>query len=395
MRLLYLSSLYHPNAVGGAERVTESLAQAMAERGHQVSVVTLCERTESRSERRKGVKVVYTPIRNVYQPFVRPQPSILRVVWHGLDAFNIVAARALGRIIDQEAPDLVHTHNIAGFSAAVWSQVWRRGLPCVHTMYDYYLWCVRSNMFRGGCNCDRACTPCSILTIPRRIAVRRLSAAVAVSRSVLEAHRTVLKDVPITRVIYNTGLTSVESGWSFTSESTDRIRCGYLGRLNEAKGVELLFSEFQSFSKSNDCELIVGGTGTSTYVRNLMNRFANSRIRFHGFVDSEWFMKQIDLLIVPSLWNDPFPLVVLEALARGVAVVAARRGGIPEIIEDGENGALFEPTVEGDLARALNRAVHLAHSNSRRRIADSVRHLTVASMCDQYENLYREAQQAS
>lgn len=390
MKILYLSNLYYPQAVGGAERIAQALAETMAARGHQVSVVTLCERGAGRTDFVNGVKVIYAPIPNVYQPSMKVRPRLLRMVWHLLDAFNPVAAHAVGRIVDAEGPDLVHTHNVTGFSAAVWSQVRMRQLPCVHTMYDYYLQCPKTTMFRRGHNCRKMCEPCRVLSLPARRAASCLSAAVAVSRSVLERHRSILKRVPIRRVIHNTGLAGLKNGFETISAQKCPIRLGYLGRLHETKGVELLLSEFQRFHRNNCCELVIGGTGTETYVHRLKSCCQNSAVSFLGFVDPDWFMKQVDLLVVPSLWNDPFPTVVLQALAKGVAVVGARRGGIPEIIKDGENGVLFEPTVRGDLARALGDAMRmgLASAESRPRIANSVRNFTLARMCDRYEHLY-------
>ena len=394
MKILYLSNLYYPQAVGGAEKIAQWLAEAMAARGHEVSVLTLCERRNARTEWVNGVKVRYVPIRNVYlyQP-AKTRPTALRILWHLVDVFNLRAGRQIGRVIDEEAPDLVHTHNLTGFSAAVWPQARLRRLPCVHTIHDYYLLCCKSTLLRRGRHCQRRCAACFFLSLPRRHAAGCLSAAVGVSRSVLEAHRAVLKDVPIIRVIHN-GLAGGGDGFEGKSTGAAPIRLGYLGRLEEAKGIEVLLSEFHRFHEGNECELIIGGTGRDEYVRSLRGRYENSRVSFLGFVNPNWFMGQIDLLVVPSVFNDPFPTVVLEALAKGVAVVGARRGGIPELIRDGENGETFEPTMPGDLGRALKEAVRagLVRADSRPRTANSVAHLTLANMCDRYEQVYREAQ---
>src|SRR5437016_3066379 len=138
MKLLYVASLYYP-VVGGAEKIAQNLAEGMAAKGHQVSVATLCRKGNARTERLNGVKIRYIPIRNIYLHFVKAQPLLAQIVWHLIDTFNPLAARDVARIVEEEAPDLVHTHNVAGFSAEVWPQVRSRRLPCVHTMHDYYL----------------------------------------------------------------------------------------------------------------------------------------------------------------------------------------------------------------------------------------------------------------
>ncbi|MBU2818033.1 glycosyltransferase family 4 protein, partial [Acidithiobacillus ferrooxidans] len=64
---------------------------------------------------------------------------------------------------------------------------------------------------------------------------------------------------------------------------------------------------------------------------------------------------QVDIVVVPSLWQEPLGLVVAEALAFGKPVIASKRGGIPEMIKDGENGLLFEPNRPEDLQESLHR----------------------------------------
>jgi glycosyltransferase involved in cell wall biosynthesis len=64
---------------------------------------------------------------------------------------------------------------------------------------------------------------------------------------------------------------------------------------------------------------------------------------------------QIDVLVVPSLWLENSPLVIHEAFMAGVAVVAARIGGIAGLVDHGVNGILYDPAAAGDLCAALRR----------------------------------------
>ncbi|HLU39385.1 MAG TPA: glycosyltransferase, partial [Planctomycetota bacterium] len=61
----------------------------------------------------------------------------------------------------------------------------------------------------------------------------------------------------------------------------------------------------------------------------------------------------VDVVVVPSVWDDCAPLVVAEALAARAPVVGSRIGGIPDFVRDGENGLLFAPGDATDLARCL------------------------------------------
>ena len=64
---------------------------------------------------------------------------------------------------------------------------------------------------------------------------------------------------------------------------------------------------------------------------------------------------QYDVLVMPVIWEETFSLVIREALQAGLPVIAARRGALPEIIQDGRNGLLFEPENAEDLRRCLRR----------------------------------------
>jgi glycosyltransferase involved in cell wall biosynthesis len=395
MKLLYVSNFYPPNVIGGAEKVAQTLAEAMVAKGHQVSVVTLCDGADARTAQLNGVTVQSVPIRNLYlyQPHIHRHAGAVRLLWHLVDSFNPLAARDVGRIMDEVIPDLVHTHNIAGFSGAVWSQAKMRTIKCVHTMWDYHLLCEKTMLFRNGQNCSTVCQSCSFLSLPRRIAARSLSAVVAPTRAVLDIHSRAIREVPVKRVIPS-GLFPAKESLARPTRST-LLTFGFLGRLQDIKGLELLLSEFETFSQDVKCKLLIGGTGDKNYVKGLTSRYNTPRIEFLGFVESNWFMQNIDLLIVPSIWRDPFPTVALEALANGVAVIGSKLGGLPEVILEGKNGLTFDPEVKGDLVRALNEAVRsgLVSGKFRVQIASSISALTAARMCDQYEQLYRELQQ--
>jgi glycosyltransferase involved in cell wall biosynthesis len=69
--------------------------------------------------------------------------------------------------------------------------------------------------------------------------------------------------------------------------------------------------------------------------------------------DARELSEGADVCVVPSVWQDAFPLAVLEAMARGKPVVATRVGGIPEMVEDGVTGLLVPPADEAALAHAM------------------------------------------
>jgi glycosyltransferase involved in cell wall biosynthesis len=99
--------------------------------------------------------------------------------------------------------------------------------------------------------------------------------------------------------------------------------------------------------------LVLGGRGEPAYEQGLRTLYTDPRIRFLGFVEPAELLSRIDVLVVPSLLQEPFGRVLIEAYGHGVAVIGSRRGGIPEVIEDGETGLIFEPKDPASLSRAI------------------------------------------
>lgn len=85
----------------------------------------------------------------------------------------------------------------------------------------------------------------------------------------------------------------------------------------------------------------------------LRGRYSSPAIAFLGYVKPEEFFARIDVLVVPSLWEEPLGRVIYEAYARGVAVIANRLGGMPEIIEEGRTGYVVTPGDVKELAAVI------------------------------------------
>jgi glycosyltransferase involved in cell wall biosynthesis len=140
-------------------------------------------------------------------------------------------------------------------------------------------------------------------------------------------------------------------------------------------------------------EFVMTGAGPlESQVRRTIARLQDSRLRFLGVVDDIGaHLNSLDVLVVPSIF-DGRPVVVLEALARGVPVIASRVGGLPALIRDGETGFLVEPGDNAEIARHLrhlarNRAELERMKQSARTFAE--RNLDAKAMNQAYEQALR------
>jgi glycosyltransferase involved in cell wall biosynthesis len=356
LKVLFISTLYAPYFVGGAERVLQTLAEGLVEIGHQVVIVCTAPQKSTRIEWINGVKVYYVDLKNLYWPFgdnVIRKP--FKPLWHALDTLNPCMAREVKRILSAEQPNIVHTNNLAGFSVLTWQIIKRQRLPLVHTIHDYYLLCPRSTMFRNEKNCTVQCSGCYIYSLPRSRRSNQVDAVVGVSRFILEHHLRFgyFAATAEKKVIFN----PYEAALRPPSDTRSLpIRLGYLGRLSGEKGVEAVLQAVMQLP-TGTCKLDIAGQGVSSYERYLRAKYRVPAITFLGYVEPDTFLHSIDVLIVPSVWNEPFGRIIIEAYASGVPVVASKRGGIPELVEDGVTGYLFDPGNPGDLRAKMTRCI--------------------------------------
>ncbi|WP_324715309.1 glycosyltransferase family 4 protein [Carboxydochorda subterranea] len=360
MRVLLVNTLYPPPTVGGAERSVRLLARGLAGAGHDVHVAAASSTPGRVTTEEEGVTVHRIPLFNAYWPFdPGRRPAHRKLAWHGLDTWNPVMARRLARIVEATRPDVVHTQNLAGFSVAAWEAVKRLGIPVVHTPRDYYLLCPRNTMYRHGRACARPCPDCRVYAWGRRRASAAVDAVVATSDFLLRLHEWLgyFPGASIREVVPNADEGPVDGPERPPLAGQDRpVRFGFLGRLEPAKGVEVLLRALHAVGVPG-WEAWIAGRGSPEYLRRLQRLCPSTGVRFVGFVQPGWLLAQIDVLVVPSLWHEPFGRVVVEAYAHGVPVVAARRGALPELVEHGRTGWLFDPERPDELAALLARIV--------------------------------------
>ena len=142
------------------------------------------------------------------------------------------------------------------------------------------------------------------------------------------------------------------------------MRIGYLGQFGDHKGVHVLMRAFKRLNQTNrKCKLFLYGklTNESVYGRKLLGEIeGQDNITYQGRYDNQQVgdvLNDLDLIVVPSVWFENRPTIIVEALAMKTPVIASKIGGIVELIDDGINGLLCEPGNVDDLASKLQRVV--------------------------------------
>lgn len=136
------------------------------------------------------------------------------------------------------------------------------------------------------------------------------------------------------------------------------LRIGFVGTLVWHKGVHVLIDAVRGLQGSFEIHIHGDPNVFPAYVAALERAAAGNPIRFAGGFDSDRVhdvYRNIDVLVVPSLWPENSPLVIHEAFMHQLPVVAARTGGIPELVQHEVNGLLYDPVSEVALRAALQR----------------------------------------
>ena len=323
-----LHSRYLSGVVSGENQVVEDEVRLLGEAGHDV---------------------------RLWQPSVDLRASGPRMAADAV--WSRSATGEVRRLVLERQPDLVHIHSLyPRLSPAVLRAV-PRELPTVVTLHNFRLMCLPANYLRNGSICEDCAG-----RHPWRGVVhacyrnsRPASAALAASLVVHRSFRTfsrVDRFLAVSSFIRDKHLEAglepsrVRVKSNFAWPTARRTGSGgpllFLGRITPEKGLETIVRALPPA-----LALVVAGEGPER--TRLERQVGKKRVTFLGEADTSEvpdLLRAACAVVVPSRWYEGQPRVILEAFAAGVPVLASRIGGLPELIEEGVNGRLVDPTDE-------------------------------------------------
>ncbi|MFC5061598.1 glycosyltransferase [Actinomycetospora atypica] len=324
MRLLLVNSLYSPRGGGGAERSAAELASSLIDDGHEVAVATLGPPADGLSvsvEHVQGVQVFRWATSSYASLDGAPVTPLDKVVWHAREEYRSEADRFLKRVVGCSRADVLHSNNIACFGPSRIEVA--EQYPWVHALRGYNPICSRTTRYRAPVSCDGICRKCQILTVRRRSApVPNL--LVSVSSHIAGAHRRlgVWPTAP-TATVANQQVVVQAVGRRVVSRITT---VGYIGAVDRKKGVDLLLDAFAMVDHL-DLRLIGAGEVPDELRDRARSLAPSSRVSFVGHVSIDHFLTQVDLVVVPSRWEEPFGRVAAEAASTGFSVLVSDKSG--------------------------------------------------------------------
>ena len=366
MKVVLLSFLFEPELGGGAAVVVNQLAHLLVQRSYSVVVITTWKGSYVKTEIIDGIKIIRIPPMNLYWVGEKDkQTSPKKVIWQLVDTWNPLVYRLVRQILINEDADIVHSHKLRGLSPSIWSAAASAGVnKIIHTCHDFEL-LSPEGLLMG--RIGRLAQEQNFVMRPyqnlRKYFSRLVHTATAPSRFVLDVHKKMgFFTLAKTRIVPNShGFDASELQLTFFELSKIHKkdfarRFLYLGRLDKAKGIDLLCQAFSRVAGQKQ-DFLLRITGWGPLDESLREKYKyQNNIVFTGPVfgsqKTELF-RDSDVLVAPSVAPEPFGIVIVEAYSHGVPVVTSRAGAFPKIVIDGETGLLVKPGSVDDLISAL------------------------------------------
>ena len=425
MRLLFTIHQFFPDCHSGTEQICLATAREAQRRGHDVTVLSLHWDHERDWP---PIKLFDQPIENLrvvrLNHWRRINPNdVLR------DYENLHLEGWFQRVLDDVQPDVVHSFHLRQLGSNLIRVAKRNGLRVVVTLTDFWFLCPRFTLLRpDGTVCDGppdeglGCIAChhpelgdvstdeehwpltdapaarrQALLARKRIQLENLAQADAVA-----APSRFLADMFRRNGLQHEGFLSVPYG--LTPDRIERrpvsrprspLRLGFCGVLSPWKGAHLLVDAVMRSEAS--VQLAIHGRTEEPmfqdYIDGVMaTAAADPRITFHGAYGLDQasdVFADMDVLVVPSTWYENTPIVMLEAFAAGVPVLASDLGGLAELVEPDRNGLTF---ASGDAAALRTAIERLADDPGWFARIDVKPPAGIAEAFDRYEAAYRGPQ---
>lgn len=403
MKILQIVHSFPPENIAGTEIYTYQLCRALSKRHDSFVFYRICDLKKREYEvnynKFDGLDI-YT-INNTFR-FCNSFEGLYR---------NNAITDQLVKILNIIKPHIVHIQHLIFLSTTIIAEVKKRKIPIIFTLHDYWLICPQWHCLKKDLSiCDNndlsQCIECldfqlNIKKLPKRLYlflrnfvptfltrffkkaylnfaktnldtqamfqklktrekhIRELCSTVNlfIAPSHYLKTRFIEFGIPENKIKLIPHGISTAPFKNFKRKASGRIRFGFIGTILPAKGLDLLVNAFNRIKDAQRAELKIYGRlfpyqGFEYYPGYIKRLKKNKNIRFMGDFrcrDVGSVFSEIDILVVPSIWHENLPLVILEAFLTKTPVIASRIGGIPELVKDQDNGLLFTPRDADDL----------------------------------------------
>lgn len=338
-KIIILAAAFPPRGKGGGPLSSYLLSKALSEE-FDVKVVTVGDKKQSESYEGVSVSVIQSP--NVYWDYLNKHYSVLeKMIWHILENFNPVAYFKVRKEIKSFNPDAVVTISIENINTASWLAAKHLKKPVLHVLHSYFIFCYKGGFYKNNLNCQKRCFDCKALSIGKVVLSKNVDMVMGETDFVIDEHNKqgIFNNIPRIKIpspviVYHQMQPKRKNG---------SLKVGYMGVLEAHKGLDILSEAAKQIGFDKGIEFLIAGTSRDNeYFDKIEVNFSQANSRFLGWVKPEEAYPLFDVLVVSSIWKEPFGRIVAEAMSYGIPVIAARSGGIQENIKHGLNGYLYD-----------------------------------------------------
>jgi len=363
MKIAIYNDWWYPDLVGGTERSALEISQGIVSHygPEQVVIVTLSNSIRTLRKVHNDVETIrvgtFTLRRTYSTKFLVRALERVRI---GID---VVSPFRVARNISKLGVEIVIVHNMdrLGVKFICYMRL-VYGVRVIRIMHDLSDTCIRRTRYRKGENCSQTCFSCKPKSLVyRRVGIDFFEAIICNSKFTME------KLISLSYAPKNIDYGYVDlprNGYEIKGVpriSSEKIaKVGYVGRFSPEKGIESLIQSLQALriQYGIDSELFLVGKGNPIYVSELKVLASKLGIvaNFTDYSDTPYaFLRPtVDLIVIPSEWEETLGRVAFEALANGFQVIVSDIGGLPEAASlSGEDFFAFIPGDIDDLARKI------------------------------------------
>ena len=377
MRILLLNYEFPPIG-GGGGYVTKFLGEHFAKAGGEVFLLTSRYRELSTVEQKNGIHIIRIPV-------LRKRPDVCSV--HEMATYVLSAVMTAHRLLQKWKPDIVQA--FFGVPSG----------PVAYVIHKRYA--IPYVVFLGGRDVPRrnADPPAyrfwySLLKPVIRAVWTNAAAVVACSNGLRDLARQTDSRVPIQVIPDGVDLSSFQSVERITPSSN--VCLLVVSRLIPRKRIDLLIDALVKLKTRHPFIVRIVGDGPERRAleQRVIKHELSSKIRFIGAVSYAKLIKYYNEadVFVHCAEAEGMPLVVLEAMACGLPIVATRVQGIEDLVEPGENGYLYDPGDVDTLARYLTDIIDFKNQrlSMGQQSSQKVRSYDWSAIAQQYLDLYQQ-----
>jgi glycosyltransferase involved in cell wall biosynthesis len=361
MKICLINSLYKPYRRGGAEVVFNTIVKELKKNGYDVFVITISGKPRKKNfycQEMDNIKVYRFYPKNIFSFIeIGKKPFWQRIIWHIIDTFNYHSYRQVKKILKKEKPELVLTHNLKGLGYLTLLAVKKLKIKNIHTIHDIQLVNPTGLLIKNQENQSLFLKPYYLLT---RWLFSSPQVVVSPSKWLMDFYRQYGFFKKSKEVILANPLV-LDSQKLQKKFDDKKINYLFLGQLETHKGILFLLEVFSEFNQLDNSRLIIVGKGS---LEKILKAKYSSKAwsEFLGFIPANQLgkkvFKNIHYTIIPSLCYENSPGVVYDSFKYATPVIASALGGIPEIVQEGVNGYLFEPGNKISLLNKLNQSYY-------------------------------------